>query len=163
MLPLLSDYVKFNVWANRQFVQWLQDKPSDLLIQEMPSSMPTIMATLLHIWGAEEIWLYRLRKLPTPVFLPQRFQGTNTDVFEGLLKQSEDFAEYAGGLSEQELQEICPFKLLNGSEDSRPRYQMIHHCMNHSTYHRGQLVTMGRNAGLNDPPSTDFIKYVRQL
>jgi len=37
---------------------------------------------------------------------------------------------------------------------------MIHHCMNHSTYHRGQLITIGRQAGLQDPPRTDFIYYV---
>ncbi|MFN2424735.1 MAG: DinB family protein [Cryomorphaceae bacterium] len=34
--------------------------------------------------------------------------------------------------------------------------------MNHSTYHRGQLVTMGRQAGLSTPPQTDYIFYVRK-
>jgi uncharacterized damage-inducible protein DinB len=38
---------------------------------------------------------------------------------------------------------------------------MIHHCMNHSTYHRGQIVTIARNLELTDPPSTDFMRYVR--
>ena len=64
-------------------------------------------------------------------------------------------------LRDTDFQEICTFKLLNGTEDSRPRSKMIHHCMNHSTYHRGQIVTMARNFGLTDTPSTDYMKYVR--
>jgi len=34
--------------------------------------------------------------------------------------------------------------------------------MNHGTFHRGQLVTMGRSLGLTDPPKTDFIHYLRE-
>jgi uncharacterized damage-inducible protein DinB len=37
---------------------------------------------------------------------------------------------------------------------------IIHHVMNHSTYHRGQLVTMGRELGFMDPPKTDFMQYI---
>jgi uncharacterized damage-inducible protein DinB len=33
------------------------------------------------------------------------------------------------------------------------------HCMNHSTYHRGQIVTMGRNLGFTDAPMTDYNFY----
>ncbi|MFB6801427.1 DinB family protein [Peribacillus butanolivorans] len=31
--------------------------------------------------------------------------------------------------------------------------------MNHSTYHRGQIITIGRNVGLTDAPMTDFNIY----
>ena len=158
---LLKDYGSFNLWANTEMVNWLKTKPSDLMTAEMPSSYPSIWATLLHIWGAEEIWLDRLRLLPPAPFLPQRFNGTLEELFDGILAKSKEFANYLEDLPDADFQEICTFKLLNGTEDSRPRGKMIHHCMNHSTYHRGQIVTMARNFGLTDPPSTDYIKYVR--
>jgi uncharacterized damage-inducible protein DinB len=127
----------------------------------MPSSFPTLRDTLLHIWGAEEIWLERLMQVPASTFLSFRFTGTTEDVLEGILKQSKTFETYINDLSDTDFQEICTFKLLNGTEDSRTRVKMIHHCLNHSTYHRGQIVTMARNFGLTDPPGTDYIKYIR--
>ncbi len=158
---LIKDYAAFNLWANTETVNWLKTKPLELMEREMPSSFPTIRDTLLHIWGAEEIWLERLRLVPPTTFLSQRFTGTVEDVFVGILKSSETFAAYVQDLPDADFQEICSFKLLNGTEDSRSRAKMIHHCMNHSTYHRGQIVTMARNFGLTDPPSTDYMKYVR--
>jgi uncharacterized damage-inducible protein DinB len=31
--------------------------------------------------------------------------------------------------------------------------------MNHSTYHRGQIITIGRNLGFTDAPMTDYNFY----
>ena len=40
---------------------------------------------------------------------------------------------------------------------------MIHHCMNHSTYHRGQLITLARQLGMRaGVPSTDLLYYSRE-
>lgn len=158
---LLKSTTRYNHWANSQMVQWLQSKPAELLLQEIPSSFPTLKDTMVHIWGAEEIWLERLSEVPTSPFLSLRFQGSLEEVFEGWVKKSGEFAAFVESLDDAALDHICPFKLLNGTEDARPRHYMIHHCMNHSTYHRGQIVTMARSLGLTDPPSTDYIKYVR--
>lgn len=158
---LLKDYASFNAWANTEFVKWLKTKPQALMVQEVPSSFPSIQSTLLHVWGAEEIWLKRLQLISPIIPLTQRFSGDISDVFEGLENQSKVFANYVHDLTDADFQEVCSFKLLNGTEDSRSRAKMIHHCLNHSTYHRGQIVTMGHNLGLTDPPSTDYMKYVR--
>jgi len=32
--------------------------------------------------------------------------------------------------------------------------------MSHSTYHRGQIITIGRNLGMTDAPMTDFNFYL---
>lgn len=161
-MQLLNDYASFNLWANTKMINWLQTKPIELMEREVPSSFPNLHLTLLHIWSAEKIWLERLQAIPPTTFLFQTFMGTATDVFEGLLAMSQQFADYVHALSESELQETLGFRLLNGTEDSRPRYQMIHHCLNHSTYHRGQIVTIARSLGIADPPATDFMQYLRQ-
>jgi uncharacterized damage-inducible protein DinB len=161
-MHLLKDYASFNRWANAKMVNWLQTKPLELMEREAPSSFPNLQLTLLHIWSAEKIWLERLQAVPLTTFLAQTFSGTTADVFEGLLAMSQQFEEYVCVLSEADLQETIGFRLLNGTEDSRPRHHMIHHCLNHSTYHRGQIVTIARSLGITDPPATDFIQYLRQ-
>ena len=158
---LLNDYAAFNLWANTEMVTWLKSKPLKLMESEVPSSFPNLKLTLLHIWSAEDVWLQRLKKIASPIFLTNTFNGSTEDVFEGILKSSQEFSEYVKNVSAKDLEEICDFRLLNGTEDSRPRVYMIQHCMNHSTYHRGQIVTIARKLGLSDPPSTDFMRYIR--
>ena len=158
---LFVNYATYNLWANSTLVDWLRSKPLELMEREIPSSFPTIKQTLLHMWGAEDIWLQRLKGISVTQFLSERFQGSTTDVFDGLIDVSTEFLAYVEALSDEDFEKQCPFRLLNGTEDSKPRIYMIHHCMNHATYHRGQIVTMARNFGLSDPPSTDYIRYLR--
>lgn len=160
---ILSDYADFNIWATAALANWLSAAPAEVLEKEMPSSFSTIRFTLLHICGAEEVWLYRMNgQAPEGFrFLTDRFSGTTEEALTKWVETAKEFAAYVHGLSEAELEEVCAFRLLNGTEDARPRHQMIHHCMNHSTYHRGQIITMGRSLGLTDPPSTDYIRFIR--
>jgi len=42
------------------------------------------------------------------------------------------------------------------------KYQLLlmpQHCINHGTYHRGQIITIARNIGITDPPTTDYNYY----
>jgi uncharacterized damage-inducible protein DinB len=39
---------------------------------------------------------------------------------------------------------------------------MLLHVFNHGTYHRGQLVTMLRQLGIENIPATDFIVWSRE-
>ncbi len=158
---LLKDYTVYNQWANAAMVQWLRSKPQAAMTVPVASSFPTLRDTLLHMWGAEKIWLERLRQQPAEPFLPTVFQGTTSEVFHGLLAASTALAEYVQEQPDDFFQQSCTFRLFSGKEDTRPRYQMLLHCVQHSTYHRGQLVTMGRTLGFSDPPQTDYIYYAR--
>ena len=40
-------------------------------------------------------------------------------------------------------------------------YQMLVHVFNHSTYHRGQLINMLRQLGIEKVPTTDFALWVK--
>ncbi len=82
------------------------------------------------------------------------------EVFAGLVAQSETLAAYAQSLNVESLQEQCPFSIPYVGDFVRPRFEMIQHTVNHSTYHRGQIVTIGRNVGLTDAPMTDYMFYL---
>jgi uncharacterized damage-inducible protein DinB len=45
---------------------------------------------------------------------------------------------------------------------STPLWQVVLHLVNHSTLHRGQVVTMMRQSGVK-PPATDLIFFYRSL
>lgn len=160
LATLIADYAAYNLWANKQLVDWLKTKPAEALEREIPSSFSSVKQTLVHIWDTETWWLGTLRQTNPESNYGRVFEGEPEEVFEGLLAQSEDFAVYAQSLTETALQERCPFSIPYVGDFVRSRFELIQHCMNHSTYHRGQVVTIGRNVGLTDAPMTDFMFYL---
>jgi uncharacterized damage-inducible protein DinB len=48
--------------------------------------------------------------------------------------------------------------LPDGARFCVPRWQIVLHAINHSTYHRGQIVTMLRAFDIT-PPNTDLTAY----
>jgi uncharacterized damage-inducible protein DinB len=156
---LVKDYADFNLWANTKLVEWLKTKPPEKMEQEVPSSFPSLKKTLVHIWDTERFWLSVVKEEPPkPSFRQKGFDGTNDDVFNGILSHSEEFAKYVNSLSEASLIKDC-YLDTQWVKGTRPKFEYIHHCMNHSTYHRGQAVTIGRNVGLTDAPMTDYNFY----
>jgi len=152
---VLVKYTAYNLWANQQFASWLAESSEELLDMEIESSFNTIRKTLIHIWNAEYVWLKALKNEEMDEPPGKSFEGSKEALFEGLLQQSQDFHQYVSAMDRGQLNGSRMRS--NGREFSVA--DMIHHCMNHSTYHRGQLVTMGRQAGLKNPPRTDLIYY----
>ena len=163
LTSLVGDYVVANKWAIETIIAWLRTKPADALDQEIASSFPGIRATLVHIWDTERFWLSVIRQEPAPVsFRMTGFDGTLEEVFQGIQETSGEFAAFVRDLSEEEVCEIVTFDTpwVSGS---KTRYEFIQHCMNHSTYHRGQVITMGHHVGFHDAPMTDFSFYLLMI
>jgi len=158
---LLKDYGMYNHWANKRIVDWFRSKPLELMDREVPSSFPSLKLTMLHVWGAEDIWLQRLQGISPSQFLSTNFNGTVETVFEGLVRNSATFRDFLARQSSEFFEETCSYIHTNGNPYTQFHAEIIQHCLQHSTYHRGQMVTIAHNLGLTDPPTTDFIVYVR--
>ncbi|MGS2739768.1 DinB family protein [Sinomicrobium sp. M5D2P17] len=153
---LTQNYVNYNLWANTKLVEWLRTKDEDLVKQHVPSSFPGIGPTLEHIRQTERYWLSVLKKEPPKTF--EEVKETLEDTFTGVLKQSSELASYIHTLVEENIEE----KILIESPWFRsdfPGFEYVMHCVNHSTYHRGQVITIGRNLGFTDAPMTDYNFY----
>jgi uncharacterized damage-inducible protein DinB len=61
--------------------------------------------------------------------------------------------------TDETLKKILHYQNLRGEQFNVPVYMILHHVFNHCTYHRGQLVTMLRQLGVEKLPSTDFIAW----
>jgi uncharacterized damage-inducible protein DinB len=125
------------------------------------SSFPSIHATLAHIVGAEWIWLRRwLGDSPTsaPVWA-----GTPTlaELKIQLVAVEAERASFLAPLTDADLDGVLTYRGFDGKAFSHPLGQTMKHVVNHSTYHRGQLATLLRQAG-HTPPNTDFTRYLRE-
>jgi uncharacterized damage-inducible protein DinB len=157
---LMKSFANYNAWANRTLVNWLKTKPADLMDKEVASSFPSIQQTLVHIWDTERFWSSVLQQQPAPVsFRMEGFHGTLEEVLTGITQQSDILASYIYTLSEEEIQQEVAFNSPWVSGKAA-RAEYLLQVLNHSTYHRGQVVTIGRNVGLTDAPMTDYNYYL---
>lgn len=156
---MLSNYAAYNHWANETLVNWLSTKPVELLSNEVPSSYSSILKTLNHIWAVEEFWQQVLSEAaPTP---GNRYMATEFDANEilpGLVARSRSLRDMIQSLPAEAYDEVInlDFPWVKGAQ---PRSELILHTFNHSTYHRGQLTSIGRRLGFTDAPMTDYNFY----
>ncbi|WP_129715663.1 DinB family protein [Pedobacter sp. SYP-B3415] len=153
---LLKNYASYNQWATESIVTWLQSKPVELLEQEVASSFSSIKKTLRHIWESQAYWLAAIKRGDTENF--GTFSDDTAIILNGIMEQSAELAEYINGMDEQDFQQnnllVSPW-----FQSDFENFEYVLHCVNHSTYHRGQIVTIGRNVGLTDAPMTDYNFY----
>ena len=162
MKKMLQEYIAFNTWANEKICQQINLLSDEQLSIEIVSSFKSIRETLLHIWFAQDIWLERLHG-NSPVKWPSRaFEGTKEELIAGLITSSRKLEEKAFTYSKQKLKQQVSYKTLKGLEGQSSVYQVLMHVANHGTYHRGQLVTMLRQAGSTSIPATDLIAFYRE-
>ena len=79
------------------------------------------------------------------------------------LEQSHALHDKVLGLGEQQLLEPVDYTNLKGDPFTQPRWQLLMHCFNHATYHRGQLVSIMHQLELDEVPNTDMVNYQRLL
>jgi uncharacterized damage-inducible protein DinB len=151
----------FNRWANQRMLDAASELTAEELTRDMRSSFPSVLDTLVHMVGAEWVWLARWtgespREFPDASGLTslQAVRDRWDDVWGG---QQGLLASLSGADDARHLR----YRLFSGAEDEQPLGDLMRHVINHGTYHRGQLVTLLRQLG-RTPPSTDYLRYLRE-
>lgn len=162
MKNLLTYYCEYNIWANEQLALFFGDKSEALLVQFIENSFPSIRRTAIHILSAEKSWLARMEQDPTNNNkVVDDFDSTNA-VFETLLETSKAFLQFVAKQDIAFFEQPITYNTWDGTIWEMHPKIMIHHCMNHSTYHRGQLITLARQLGMKEGvPSTDLLYFSR--
>lgn len=152
---------EFNIWANDRVCSWLDKISDEQWKQPLVSSFNSIYETILHVAGAEKVWVERLQKKSNPEMLLATFTGSKAELLETWKDLSLDFKKLIEEMPEDQFQQKLLYKNTKGIEYNQPYYQLLAHVFNHSTYHRGQVVTMLRQVGFTDVNSTDMTTYFR--
>ena len=159
----LFDYME---WANDLAMVAANQLPDESLRRDVGISHQSILGTLVHMAGAEWIWQERWNgRSPTKAEAWSRWStescadlATLKDRWTNLIN---DRARLVSDLDDTRLVAELPFKLLSGDPSSMPLVGQMQHVVNHATMHRGQIVGMIRQLGI-DPPATDLLFYLRR-
>lgn len=159
----LFDYTE---WANDLVMEAANRLPDDDLRRDVCVSHQSIFGTLLHMAGAEWIWLERWHgRSPAKAEAWSRWTtGSCADLAtlnDRWTEVVDRRAQFIAGIDEERLAAELSFKLLSGDPSSMALIDQMQHVVNHATMHRGQLISMIRQLGI-DPPSTDLIFFLRR-
>lgn len=159
----LFDYTE---WANDLAMEAADELPDESLHRDFGISHRSIFGTLAHMAGAEWIWLERWQgRSPAKaeawsMWTPESC-GDLATLNDRWMELAERRAQFISQLDEDRLAADLPFNLLSGDASSMRLVDQMQHVANHATMHRGQIIGMIRQLGI-DPPSTDLLFYLRR-
>lgn len=162
MKEILSRFAAYNLWANQKIMETILTLPEEKQKAEVHSSFSNLYRTVLHMWDAETAWWQRM-KLQERIIIPsENFIGTMRDVVNGLNQQNQQWLDWVSNSTDNALDHVFQYQNSKKEQFKQPIYQMVLHVFNHGTYHRGQLINMLRQLGIEKLPQTDFIVWSRK-
>ncbi len=162
----IRDLFLYTEWANGHVLDAVEALPAEELVRDVHISHKSILGTLLHIAGADWVWMERwLGNSPVG---PDAWAGWTPadavsvqhvrDKWKPILHQR---YKYLYKLSDADLLRVVDYKRFNGEPYSLPLVQLMQHVVNHATLHRGQVVGMIRQLGVA-PPQTDLLFFLME-
>ena len=152
----------YTEWANAQFFDAVDELTEEQYSRTIESSFPSIRDTLAHIISAEWVWLRRWNGESPTVAPPWTTGASRETLHEQLNAVETERAAFLDSLTEDALATPLSYRSIKGDAFTYPLGDQLQHVANHSTYHRGQLTTMLRQAGAT-PPATDWMVFQRSL
>jgi uncharacterized damage-inducible protein DinB len=159
----LFDYTE---WANGLAFAAASKLSQEDLRRDFNISHGSILGTLVHMAGAEWIWLERWQgRSPAGVEAWSLWSTESCADLQTLDGRWRELVErrtaFVNKLDEAGVSAELAFTLLNGDSNSMRLVDQMQHVANHATLHRGQVVGMIRQLGIA-PPSTDLLFYLRR-
>lgn len=163
MAYAIKKHLAYNEWANTKIADVLREVDDQIFFQDNKSSFPSIAKTVLHIWDAQHIWVTRMKGSNISKWPSASFKGSKDDSLNGLIESSSELSTFLLSKTKPFLATTYPYKNMKGEPFESTYEDTLFHVVNHGTYHRGQIVTMLREAGITQLPSTDLIHYLRSF
>jgi uncharacterized damage-inducible protein DinB len=152
----LRSLVGYNRWANTRLLEATAALDAEERERDVRASFGSLQGTLVHILWGEHGWL--------------RFWQEGADMPAAALDDYPDFASLRSAWRDHEREyEAYLYGLMQADLDGpRPldttTYrlgELVQHALNHSTFHRGQVVLLLRQLG-HVPPPTDYAEYLAE-
>ena len=156
----MQELFAYNAWANRTLFDALALLPAEAYLRDLKSSHGGIHGTLCHIVWAEQLWLNRWLERPHPAVAQGRDLPSLAAAQARWEEVERDRSTWLGRFAAPRLDESLSIKPTTGGEYRHSFREMFRHVIDHSSYHRGQIITLLRQLGVK-PPSTGMIVFFR--
>src|SRR2546427_6291385 len=140
----VQELFAFNAWASRRIFDGAAQLGAADYLRDLKSSHGGIHGTLCHIVGAEHWWLTRGLGEPKPAVAQGKDLASLTEVRARWEEVEAERGRFLRDLTEAKLGDSVAIKPTTGGEYRHTFADMFRHAVDHSSYHRGQVVTLMR-------------------
>lgn len=149
----------YDWWANRRLVKASRLLDEEDFTRDLRTSYGSVRGTLVHILWGDWLWLQRWRgETPKEVFVPEHFADVAALEARWAIVEH-DQQIFIESLTDELLKVPISYENLQGQRWEYSLAHMMQHIVNHSSYHRGQVVILLRQLG-QTPPETDFLVFL---
>lgn len=157
-LSTVNELFAHNYWARDRQLEACAGLTGTQFLHECGSSFSSVRDTLVHLAGVEWIWLERWRGRSPRALIDARDFPSLESVTGRWREIEKEMTAYLAGLREGDLDGAVSYVNLRGETWSYPLWRMMLHVLQHQGYHRGQVATLLRQAGIK-PPQVDFLVW----
>ncbi|HYL39545.1 MAG TPA: DinB family protein [Bryobacteraceae bacterium] len=164
-MPVSADtlrlHLDYSAWASQRLLDAAAQLSPEELTRDFKTADSSVLGTLVHVFGADRIWLQRIQGNPRATFLDpeDRDFARLREAWPALLQR---WKEWAAPLTDERAAAKVAFRDMRGNPYEMPLWQILLHVVNHGTHHRGQVSGFLRSMG-HTPPELDLIAYYRTL
>ncbi len=152
MKEILINQIEFENWANEKLLASLKS------VENLPDRAVLLLS---HLMSANEMWLCRLNAVAVTTTL---FQERSLEESEKISIQNKaGWATLFSNFQENDFRKVIEFTFpIDGSKRNISVADAIFHVSHHSSYHRGQIITLLK--GLIEPlPMLNYIIYASKI
>jgi uncharacterized damage-inducible protein DinB len=161
-LTELRTLVDYHYWANNRLLDAVERLTPEQFTRRIESSFPSVRDTLVHLCGADWIWVSRWEG-QTPTAMPDASGFADlASVRSAWRDQERRIRAVLETLGEDGVRRTLQYRAMDGRPFEQPFDQMLQHVVNHGSYHRGQVTTMLRQLGVAPPKSMDLAAFHRE-
>jgi uncharacterized damage-inducible protein DinB len=156
---VLRSHIDYSAWASGLLVDADAQLTPEELTRDFGTADKSVLGTLVHVFGADRLWLSRLQGGPANQFLTEAdYQmAVLQNDWPALYKQWKD---WAAGLTDEAARAELSYHDMRGNPWRQPLGQLVLHVVNHGSHHRGQVSGFLRTMG-HTPPALDLVRYYR--
>jgi uncharacterized damage-inducible protein DinB len=152
----------YDRWANTKVLDACRKLTAEQYVAEPVPGWSSVRSTLYHITWVTEFHLRTLAgdpddSIPTEADLP-----TVDDAARLLERAYRHFEELRPTLTPERLNTLLTVRG-RGYTFTLPRWAMLRHIVNHSTYHRGQVASKLKRFGIEQQISDFFFWVIEQI
>ena len=158
----LQTMLDYHYWARDRLLDAAGNLTPEQYTRDLGSSFKSVRDTLVHTYSAEWAWHSRWRGVSPASHLKADDYPDVPTIRAQWADLERNVRGFLADLDEAGITRVIEYKMLSGQPGATPFWQMLHHMVNHASYHRGQVTTMLRQLGAAPAKSMDMIGFYRE-
>ncbi len=138
----------YHYWAHRKVWECVMQLDEEQYRRPCDYSVGSVHEQMVHTYGAERLWLRRVRQQPPVPFAAPGDYADRATLRAACDAQESEWRAFAAGLTNADVAQVIEYTSLHGNmRRESPLWMMLAQVLNHGTDHRAQILALLHQLG----------------